>query len=481
MTILKFYNNLTRRKENFIPIDPTKVLLYSCGPTTYDLLHIGNARALIVGDLFYRTLLAFNYQVNFVRNFTDVDDKIIMRSQEHRRDPLIHSTYFIEECQKDMESLDLVTPTHSPKVSETIQEIIAMITALIEKGHAYVYKDEVLFSLKSYPSYGDLARKDLDHLQHGIRVETSASKRSPGDFILWKKETHPSVSWKSPWGYGRPGWHIECSAMASKFLGKTIDIHHGGIDLLFPHHENERAQSESCYGRTFSHFWCHNELLHVSKEKMSKSQGNMITIRSFVQKYSGEVLRQLLTSVHYRSVIFYSEESIKRAITDVERIHTFIINWNRELSKDYPTKDSSLKILEDYRGKIMEALANDLNIPMAVGSFFSMIRLYNREYLERYRPSLESIQVFKESIQIMGSATGLISRKPVEVLEKLQRIAKKTLSADRTRIEELLVKRKMAKMNKDWKRSDEIRAQLLEEGIEIQDHRDKDSTWSYRL
>jgi cysteinyl-tRNA synthetase len=311
---LKIHNNLTRKKEVFKPIEDGKVKFYSCGPTTYDFLHIGNARALVVGDLFHRVLKSFGYDVTFVRNYTDVDDKIIDRAKELHRDPIEHAALFVKECESDMNSLGMMPATHTPKVSETMPEIIKMIEDIIKNGKAYVVDGEVFFNVPAFPTYGKLSKKDLDSLQHGIRVEVDNRKKHPSDFVLWKPAKSGEPAWDSPWGKGRPGWHIECSAMAKKFLGNTLDLHHGGVDLMFPHHENEIAQSEAANNCPFCNNWAHNEFLNFGSEKMSKSLGNVIKIRDFVQKYGGQVLRHILLSVHYRARLEWTDEVLNRAL-----------------------------------------------------------------------------------------------------------------------------------------------------------------------
>lgn len=478
------YNGLTRKKEKFLPQDKSIVKFYSCGPTTYDFLHVGNARALVVGDLIYRILLAEGFKVDFVRNFTDVDDKIIERAAKEGVDPLVHSKRFIDECLKDMTSLNLLTPTFSPKVSETMNEIIQMIEVLISKGHAYVVEGEVLFNVPTFKDYGKLSRKNLEELQHGIRVDIDDKKKYPGDFVLWKPAKEEEPAWKSPWGPGRPGWHIECSAMAKKFLGDHIDLHHGGIDLMFPHHENEIAQSECANGCTFSNNWCHNEFLNFGSEKMSKSLGNVITIRKFVESYGGEVLRHLLSSVHYRSKMEWSEGVIERAISDIERIHLFLV----ELNKLKISNKESIEHIDEVkkvREHILKELGNDFNVPGALAELFSLIRIINREYIAT---SPEGIgQKLKDSLldlfSLMGKSTGLVYENAQEILDKIGKAKKFISGADKLsddKISGLIEERKQARISKNFKRSDEIRNILQEAGVEIKDNPDGTTTWTYK-
>src|SRR5690606_5440696 len=371
MQDFKIYNNLTRKKEVFKTVEPGKVKFYSCGPTTYDFLHIGNARTLVVGDLFNRVLSAFGYDVTFVRNYTDVDDKIIERANKEGRGAIEHAALFVEECRKDMESLGMKPATHTPKVSETMPEIISMIEDIIKNGMGYVVDGEVFFEVPKFDGYGKLSKKDLDSLQHGVRVEVDSKKRNPSDFVLWKPAKAGEPSWDSPWGKGRPGWHIECSAMAKKFLGPTLDLHHGGVDLMFPHHENEIAQSEAANGCPFCNTWAHNEFLNFGSEKMSKSLGNVVKIRDFVNKYGGQVLRHILLSVHYRARLEWSDEVITRAIEEIKRIHEFVVDarsWNITRAGE---EDQEIAKLFD---KLKYELKNDFNSAGAMGHFFSMIR-----------------------------------------------------------------------------------------------------------
>lgn len=478
------YNGLTRKKEKFLPQDKSLVKFYSCGPTTYDFLHVGNARALVVGDLIYRILQAEGYKVDFVRNFTDVDDKIIERAAKDGVDPLIHSQRFIDECLKDMNSLNLLPPTYAPKVSETMNEIIEMIEILIAKGHAYVVEGEVLFNVPTFKEYGKLSRKNLEGLQHGIRVDVDDKKKHPSDFVLWKPAKEGEPSWKSPWGLGRPGWHIECSAMAKKFLGDHIDLHHGGIDLMFPHHENEIAQSECANGCTFSNNWCHNEFLNFGSEKMSKSLGNVITIRAFVESYGGEVLRHLLSSVHYRSKMEWSDGVIERALSDIERIHLFLVEITK-LKISNKESPEHIEEVKKVREKILSELANDFNVPGALAELFSLIRLINREYIATSSEGMG--QKLKDAIldlfSFMGKSTGLVYENAQEILEKVGQARKKMSGSDKfseEKISDLINERKHARISKNFKRSDEIRNILLEAGVEIKDNPDGTTTWSYK-
>ncbi len=469
---IRIHNNLTRKKENFQPITPGEVKYYSCGPTTYDFLHIGNARALVVGDLFHRVLKGFGYKVNFVRNYTDVDDKIIDRAKELGRDPIEHSALFVKECEQDMNSLGMIPATHTPKVSETMPEIIKMIEEIIANKKAYVVEGEVFFDVPSFSDYGKLSKKDLDSLQHGIRVDVDVRKKNPADFVLWKPCKEGEPYWESPWGKGRPGWHIECSAMAKKFLGKTLDLHHGGVDLMFPHHENEIAQSEAANNCAFCNNWAHNEFLNFGTEKMSKSLGNVVKIRDFVNKYGGQVLRHILLTVHYRARLEWSDEVVQKGIDEVRRLHDFV----QEI-KSYKTTGSGLDPeVSVCLPKMEEELSNDFNSAGALGHFFSLLRYVKGK---RDQLSAESMKAVFEAVKYVQDTMGLINQDPEAVLKELAKLDHDTGSSDvdAAWIEGLLEERKTAKAQKNWGRADEIRKELTAKNIVLKDNPDGSTTW----
>lgn len=469
----KVHNNLTRKKEVFVPIEAGKVKFYSCGPTTYDFLHIGNARALVVGDMFNRALRSFGYDVNFVRNYTDVDDKIINRAHELNRDPIEHSAIFVKECETDMNSLGMLPATHTPKVSETMPEIIQMIKDIIKNDKGYEVEGEVFFHVPSALDYGKLSKKDLDGLVAGQRVEVDKRKKHPSDFVLWKPAKDGEPAWDSPWGKGRPGWHIECSAMAKKFLGETIDLHHGGVDLMFPHHENEIAQSEAANNCAFCNNWAHNEFLNFGTEKMSKSLGNVIKIRDFVEKYGGQVLRQILLSVHYRARLEWTDEVLQRALDEVKRIHEFAIEVRGyEAAGDYTSKEIS-----ECMDKMKDELANDFNSAGAMGHFFSLLRNVkaNKDKL-----SHESLNEVHASLKFVQDALGLVNVDPENVLAALQKHDKDTsqTGVDAAWIEALIEERKTAKATKNWARADEIRKEIASKNIVLKDNPDGSTSWT---
>lgn len=473
---LKIHNNLSRKKEVFTPIEDGKVKFYSCGPTTYDLLHVGNARALVIGDLFHRIFKALGYQVNFVRNYTDVDDKIIQRAQEFKVDALDHAQRFVEECQKDMNSLGMLPATHTPKVSETMPEIIQMIEDIIKNGAGYVLDGEVFFHVEKADHYGKLSKKDLEGLQHGQRVEVDPRKKHSSDFVLWKPAKAGEPSWDSPWGKGRPGWHIECSAMAKKFLGSTLDLHHGGVDLMFPHHENEIAQSEAANQKAFCNCWAHNEFVNFGSEKMSKSLGNVVTIRKFIETYTGQVLRQILISVHYRARIDWMDEVIQRAISDVTRIHQFAVELksvktNADVKVDPNVEEVTKSFLKEFNNE----LSNDFNSAGALGLFFGFIRDVRRDFFPMDL-SAGSLAFINSVVDHTNLALGHIHAKPSELLNQLESL-KGAGDVDTAWIQGLIEERKVAKETKNWTRADEIRDELKAKNIALVDNKDGSVGW----
>ena len=479
---IKVFNNLTRQKEIFKPIDPNLVRFYSCGPTTYNFLHVGNARALVVGDLFHRVLKTLGHQVKFVRNYTDVDDKILEAARARGIHPRDHANEFIRECETDMAHLGMLPASVTPTVSETMPEIITMIEDLIKNGYGYEVNGEVYYNVPKFSEYGKLSKVQLESLQHGIRVEVDGQKKHPSDFVLWKPaKPEEGWSWDSPWGKGRPGWHIECSAMAKKHLGKTIDLHHGGVDLMFPHHENEIAQSEAANGCPFCHNWAHNEFLNFGSEKMSKSLGNVVTIRKFTETYSGAILRHILLSVHYRSKLEWTEDSISKAIGEIERIHEFVRDL-KAATVHRAIEESAVLEVKKTTEEIKIELANDFNVPGALGLFFGVIKDFNR--LIKIGVSKEYLASVESCSKLIESATGLINfNHPEDILKQLN-VARKHLSGTDSsgdaEIEKLLVERKEARATKNYARSDEIRNRLNELGVVVKDNPDGTATWSYK-
>ncbi len=473
---LKVHNNLTRQKEKFTTLNPGEVKFYSCGPTTYDFLHVGNARALVVGDLFHRILRALDYKVTFVRNYTDVDDKIIQRANELKVDALAHAQRFVEECERDMNSLGMLPATHTPKVSDTMPEIIQMIRDIIEKGAGYVVDGEVFFHVEKADHYGKLSKKDLEGLVHGQRVEVDPRKKHPSDFVLWKPAKAGEPSWQSPWGKGRPGWHIECSAMAKKFLGETLDLHHGGVDLMFPHHENEIAQSEAANGEKFCNCWAHNEFLNFGSEKMSKSLGNVVTIRKFIEKYSGQVLRQLLLSVHYRAKLDWTDEAIERALQDVQRIHEFALELAQRRGSPAPADAKVQELVTKFKESFRNELANDFNSAGALGQFFSFLRDVRRDHFSSLELSDGSLALIRDAVAFANLALGHIHPEPAQLLKQLESF-KGAGNVDEAWIQGLIEERRQAKASKDWARADQIRDELKAKSIVLVDNKDGSVGW----
>jgi cysteinyl-tRNA synthetase len=442
-----------------------------------------------VADLFHRSLKAFGYNVKFVRNFTDVDDKILEAARVRGIHPKVHADEFIRECLVDYACLGMLPASVTPTVSESMPEIIAMIEDLIKNEYAYIVNGEVYYDVPKFTDYGKLSKVVLESLRPGIRVEVNGQKKHASDFVLWKptKESE-GWSWDSPWGKGRPGWHIECSAMARKHLGKTIDLHHGGVDLIFPHHENEIAQSVAANGCPFCHNWVHNEFLNLGSEKMSKSLGNVVTIRKFTESFSGPILRHILLSVHYRSKLDWTEDSISKAIGEIERIHecALLIGLAKPVDlNDHPADYSEVEKVKSSLKIIQEEMANDFNVPSAIGTFFQVIKDFNRIVKgDASKPySKLYIDEVKKCFDFMRDATGLVNDQVDVILKQLNEARKHlsgTSSANDDEVILLLKERKEVRLAKNFKRSDEIRNRLNDLGVIVKDNPDGTATWSYK-
>jgi len=458
---MKLYNTLTQQKETFVPIEEGKVKMYSCGPTVYNYFHIGNARPFIVFDTLRRFLEYQGYQVTFIQNFTDVDDKIIKRSLEEGISPQAVSEKYIAEYFKDADALLIKRATAHPKVSEHIEEIISMIKTLEEKGIAYNIDGNVYYSVEHFPDYGKLSKQSLEDLKAGARVDVSDEKKSPLDFALWKKKKEGEPYWESPWGQGRPGWHIECSAMSKKHLGETIDIHGGGQDLIFPHHENEIAQSEGCCGKPFANYWMHNGYININNEKMSKSKGNFFTVRDIAKHFDLEVVRMFMLMAHYRSPVNFSDELLKQAETALDRLYTAKYQLDYLLENtvlETASDDEKIWIdsLSQYRDAFISAMEDDLNTADAIASIFELVRNLNSHLTES--SSKEAILAGKKLFAELTDVLGLAVKEKETKLEE--------------NIESLIAERQAARKNKDFKRADEIRDQLLAQGIILEDTRE---------
>ena len=462
---MKIYNTLTKKKEEFVPITPGEVKMYVCGPTVYNLIHIGNARPMIVFDTVRRYFEHKGYQVNYVSNFTDVDDKIIKKAIEEGVDADVISERYIAECKKDMESLNVRPATVHPQATQEICGMLEMIQKLIDDGHAYVADDgTVYYRVRSFRDYGKLSHKNLDDLEGGKRsllVSGEDQKEDPLDFVLWKPKKEGEPYWESPWCNGRPGWHIECSVMSKKYLGDEIDIHAGGEDLIFPHHENEIAQSEAANGKPFAHYWMHNAFLNIDNRKMSKSAGNFFTVRDIISKYDPQVLRFFMLSAHYRSPLNFSAELMEAAKNGLDRILTAVSNLNFLLSKaeDKEMTEAEKKLLEDakvYNTRFDEAMDDDFNTADAIAAIFELVKFINTN--TDGESSKAYLSALHEQIRELSDVCGLIVDQKEEMLD-----------AD---IEKLIEERQAARKAKDFARADAIRNELLEKGIVLEDTRE---------
>jgi cysteinyl-tRNA synthetase len=489
--IMKIYNSMTGGKEELVPITPGKIGMYACGVTVYDRCHIGHARSAIVFDVINRYLKYKGFDTRFVRNFTDVDDKIIKRAHEENMPWDAVAEKYITEYYLDMDMLGVARADVEPKATEHIKEIIDVIAGLIDKGYAYTVSEgpdsSVYFSVGKFADYGKLSKKDLDDLLSGARVSVDERKQSPVDFALWKASKEGEPFWESPWGKGRPGWHIECTAMAIKHLGESIDIHGGGADLTFPHHENEIAQSEAYTGRPFARYWVHNGFITIDKEKMSKSLGNFFTIRDVLEKYDPEVIRLFVISSHYRSPIEFSNEQLHDAEASLDRFYTTIARMDDFVSKTTATpgkpagKPEQLeKILAGLTQAFEDAMDDDFNSALAVGRLFELVREINR-YLDMKpggEDSAAMISRAKETLVRLGAVLNLFSRTPHEWNVSLLKV--RNIPLTEADIEGKISDRKAARDNKDWAKADEVRKELDNMGILLEDKKDGTS-WKVKI
>jgi len=457
---LHVFNTLTRRKEKFEPLEPGKVKMYVCGPTVYDYIHIGNARPLIFFDVVHRYLEAIGYDVTFVQNFTDVDDKLIKKSQETGLSVPEVADKFIAAFYEDTKGLRLKKADHNPRVTETMPEIIRFVEKLVEKGYAYESGGDVFFRTPRFPEYGKLSHQNLEELQYGKRIEVDERKEHPQDFVLWKQAKPGEIHWTSPWGEGRPGWHIECSAMVEKYLGETIDIHGGGHDLQFPHHECEIAQSEALHGKPLARYWMHNGYIHINHEKMSKSLGNSINVRDLLAKHSPEALRFFMLSAHYRSPLNYAEETVRQAEQGVARIANCVRSLEHRLKAAVTNpiireRDREIvQRIEEAVGRFHEKMQDDFNTPDAVTAVFDLVAEANA-YLQHEVTDTATLERFLSALRETGDILGIVPEQREEMLDE--------------DIERLIAERSEARRLKNWKRADEIRDLLLAKGIVLED------------
>ncbi len=487
---IQIYNSFSRTKECLIPVEPGHVKMYVCGITAYDRCHIGHARSAIVFDAIVRHLRHRGYKVTFIRNFTDIDDKIINRANELG----ISTEQLVEEQIRyfyhDMERLHVLDPDVEPRATEHIPEIIELIQTLIEKGHAYKAGSDVYFSVRSFDSYGALSRRDVDEMRAGARIKVGEMKRDPLDFALWKGAKPDEPFWESPWGPGRPGWHIECSAMSMKYLGKTFDIHGGGLDLIFPHHENERAQSEAATGQTYVKYWMHNGFVTINGEKMSKSLGNFITIDDILKEYHPETLRLFLLSKHYRSPLDYSTRAMTEAETALVRSYSALAEakdlLRSPVKKNRPIPDQAkeaVSVLEGLQGFFDQAMDDDFNTAKATGHLFEGVRALNRLIQKAkkrpsalYKPELEK---GIDAVISCGRLLGIFNEEPEAFLRTRDLKAIEDMGLTEDEILEAIERRTRARKEKDWATADAIRDELEKKGIVLMDG-PKGTTWSVR-
>lgn len=463
---MKIYNTLSRQKEEFVPIEEGKVRMYVCGPTVYNYIHIGNARPMIMFDTVRRYFEYKGYEVKFVSNFTDVDDKIIKAAIEEGTDAQTISQRYIAECKKDMEAMNIKPATCNPLATQEIDGMIEMISTLIEKGHAYVAEDgTVYFRTRSFDEYGKLSHKNLDDLQAGhreIKVTGGSTKEDDFDFVLWKPKKEGEPFWKSPWCDGRPGWHIECSVMAKRYLGEEIDIHAGGEDLIFPHHENEIAQSECCNEKTFARYWMHNGFLNIDNKKMSKSLGNFFTVREIADKYDLQVLRFFMLSAHYRSPLNFSADLMEASKNGLERILTALERVREKAAKAMtlellPAEQEVLKQdMEALVKKYEAAMEDDFNTADAVSAIFELVKLMNTAVTDETSKAFD--EALLQETEKLCDILGIITTKKEELLD--------------AEIEAMIEKRQAARKAKDFALADQIRDELAQKGILLKDTRE---------
>ncbi len=467
---IKVFNTLSKAKEEFVPREPGHVSIYACGVTPYDYAHIGNSRPWVFWDCVRRFLQYRGYDVTFVQNFTDVDDKIINRSKQLGKEPLELAGEYIRICLEDMAKLAVLQADQYPKVSEHIPEIIEMVQGLVEKGFAYELHGDVYFEVAKFKDYGKLSGRDLEEMQAGARVEVNEAKRDPMDFALWKAAKPGEIAWDSPWGPGRPGWHIECSAMSLKYLGAGFDMHGGGEDLVFPHHENEVAQSEAYLGEQFAKYWLHNAFVTVSGSRMGKSVGNFSTVRDVMERFAPEVVRFWLVGTHYRNPISFGEEELATAAKGLERLETARFNWEHLLKQPLTaTGELSNEVAHAVQSQIIQTrtdfiagMEDDFNTPQALASLYDLVREVNRWTQERdFQMSAAAHSLLAQSLETLLELGG--------VLGLFQAETEVDPAVDTAAIEALIAQRVQAKKDKNWALADQIRDQLKSQGIVIED------------
>ncbi|HYB20854.1 MAG TPA: cysteine--tRNA ligase [Thermodesulfobacteriota bacterium] len=481
---LKIYNSLSGKKEEFIPLQEGKVKMYVCGVTVYDRGHIGHARAAVVFDVIFRFFRHLGYEATYVRNYTDVDDKIINRANREGVSSKVIAERYIQEYEQDMQALGMERPTHEPRATENIPQIISLVKKLVDKEFAYVIDGDVYFSVEKFPPYGKLSGRDPEEMRAGARVEVDERKKSPLDFALWKSSKPGEPEWDSPWGKGRPGWHIECSAMSQRFLGETFDIHGGGKDLIFPHHENEIAQSEAATGKPFVRYWVHNGFVNINHEKMSKSLGNILAIRDLLQDYHPEALRLFLLSNHYRSPLDFSLQNIVEAGASLDRFYSALLGIGAFLSglkEIRPLNPAGLKgiarevfqksasVKEDF----LEAMKDDFNSALALGYLHDLTRMLNRVLGDkgfRKDPAAPALLgMGRDCLLENGRILGLFRREAAEYFIAQRKRFLQIKGLKEEEILNLIARRETARQEKDWSRADEVRTQAATMGIVFED------------
>ncbi|MFT5698160.1 MAG: cysteinyl-tRNA synthetase [Desulforhopalus sp.] len=485
MTI-RTHNTLTGKKEILQTIEPGHVKLYVCGITSYDYCHIGHARSSLAFDMIVKYLKFRDYKVTFVRNFTDIDDKIIARAKEQDTTSEELANRFIQEFYTDMDKLGIDRPDIEPKATEHIDEMVTLIGELIEKGKAYESCGDVYYIVDSFPEYGKLSKRNIDDMKAGARISVNEQKKHPMDFVLWKASKPGEPKWKSPWGEGRPGWHIECSAMSKKYLGETFDIHGGGQDLIFPHHENEIAQSEGANCKPFAKSWIHHGFVTIRDEKMSKSLGNFLRIRDVLDNYHPEVLRFFIFSTHYRNPLDFSEAAMQDATTGLGRLYECVALVDK-LSEKGTSEDTTtvftendLSKIESLQERFEQAMDNDFNTAQAQGVFFDTIKTINKVRAKLSdKPLLSDINALKKCVDILkklASIMGLLQEDANTYLLTKKQEMLANCDIDAETIDALIIERKQCRIDKNWSRSDEIRDELLNKNIELKDSADG-TTW----
>jgi cysteinyl-tRNA synthetase len=463
------YNTLTQKKEELVPYEDNKIKMYVCGPTVYSSAHLGHARAAVTFDVIERFLSYLGYEVTYVRNFTDIDDKIIAKANETGVPAEEISEKYIQEYKEDMASIGVKPPTIQPKVTEHVSEIIEMIQRIIDNGHAYQSGDDVFFSVKKFNGYGKLSRRDPEDMMAGTRIDINEKKEDPLDFALWKGAKPGEPYWESPWGNGRPGWHIECSLMSTKYLGDSFDIHGGGKDLIFPHHENEIAQSEAATGKPFAKYWVHNGLIQINREKMSKSIGNILNVREAVQMWSKEAIRLFFLTHQYLNPADFSDTTMNEAEAALERIYMTLKRAGDLSKNDNPEDKDLLASIETFKKSWVEAMCDDFNTAEALGNLFELTRAINRSIDSNgWTPTLDTAL---EQIKQFGNTLGILEYDPNEYLQS-HKLEKASTEITEEEIEALIEERISARKDKNWARADEIRDELDEKGILLEDKPD---------